>query len=339
MSRTATAIAWVLGVWLLVGGCGEPPTREAAIDHFVKGKILLDAGDVEMALAELGKAVKIDPELSIAHTTIGDIHRWQGRWELARGAYENACRTNPFAFKAHYNLGVTYQALAAAAEVAETVREYLVKAVEVYLRAIVLSPSDFDSHLNVSACYFQLGYSAEAEQYCRAALEIDPSSAMAYANLGTIKDSQGSLSEAIQAYEASLEQSPSQPDLLLCLGSAYIRQQRWNAALQAFTEAAAQAPTDSTPWEKTGACYFYLRDFPRAEEAYTRALSLNPQSAAAYRGMGVAHVAQFILDRTRTDLRDRGLEEWRASLTLQPSQEDLRRLVDKYGPAPAAPQL
>ncbi len=266
MPRVAAAVALTVGICLLTGGCTKPVSKDVAIDHFVKGKILLDAGDVETALAELGQAVKVDPDLSIAYATMGDIHRRRGQWELARGAYESACQTNPFAFKAHYNLGVTYQALAAATEVAEKVKEYLEKAVEVYLRAITLSPDDFDSHLNISACYFQLGQADEAEKYCRLAIKIDPNNPAAYANLGTIKESQDDLYEAIRAYKASLEQDPNQPDLLIRLGSAYMKQGRLKSALLTFHEAARQAPTDSVPWEKTGACYFYLRDFAKAQD-------------------------------------------------------------------------
>jgi tetratricopeptide (TPR) repeat protein len=335
MSRTTAAIALALAFGMLFVGCIRNPLNreEGAIDHFVKGKILLDAGDVETALAELGKAIKIDPELSIAHATIGDIYRRQGHWEMARTAYESACRTNQNAFVPHYNLGVTYQALAAVAQAAEQVRYYLTKAVDVYLRAILLRPGDVDSHLNISVCYFQLGNVVEAEKYCRTVIELDPSSSLAYANLGTIKQVQGNLDEAIQAYKASLEQDPNQPDLLMVLGSAYLRQKQFSAALETFAEAGTQSPTDAAPWEKTGACYFYLRDFPKAEDAYAHALSLDPRSAAAHRGLGVAYMAQFILDRSRIDLRDKGLAEWQTSLTIRPDQDDLFRLVQKYSPS------
>ncbi len=333
MPRTTVAIALALGTGLLLSGCVIRQDPEAAIEHFVKGKILLDSGDIEAALAELDKAVKIDPELSIAHATVGDIHRRRGHWQLARGAYENACRANPFAFRAYYNLGVTYQALAAAAQAAEEIKDYLTKAIEVYLRAIMLRPGDFDSHLNIAVCYFQLGHVAEAERYCRAAIEIDPDNAMAHANLGTIKEVQGDTDGAIEAYKASLERDPNQPDLLVCLGSAYMRQHQFSAALQTLTEATRQVPDNSVPWEKTGACYFYLRDFSKAEDAYTHALSVDPRSAAAHRGLGVAYMAQFILDRNRTDLRDKGLEAWQASLMIRPDQEDLIRLLQKYTPA------
>jgi tetratricopeptide (TPR) repeat protein len=339
MPRTAAAVTLVLGTWLLVGGCVRPVSKDAAIDHFVKGKILLDAGDVETALAELGQAIKIDPDLSIAHATMGDIHRRRGDWEQARAAYESACQTNPFAFKVYYNLGVTYQALATATEVAEKIKEYLGKAVGVYLRAITLRPDDFDSHLNISACYFQLGQVAEAEKYCQLAIQIEPNNAIAYSNLGTIKESQDDLYEAIRAYKASLEQDPNQPDLMIHLGSAYMRQGRFQSALRTFQEAARLVPADSVPWEKAGACYFYLRDFAKAQSAYARALELNPSSAAAHRGMGVAFVSQYIMDRHQTHLRDKGLEEWNASLEIQPDQEDLKHLVKKYTPAYSEPQL
>ncbi len=340
MRKTVVLAAATVTLALVTGGCAQPAPEEAAIDYFVKGELLAEVGEVDAALAELAKAVKIDPELSVAHTAIGDIHRHRGDWAQAREAYETACQTNPFAFRAHYNLGVTYQALAEqVVDVTEQFRTYLTKAVEVYLRAIVLSPGDFDSHLNISACYFELGEMDKAEQYCLAAVQIDPASPAAQSNLGTIQEYRGELYEAIASYKASLEQDAHQPWLLVRLGSVYMRQGRLKAALQSFQAASQEAPASSIPWEKTGACYFYLRDFAKAQDAYAKALELDAGSAAAHRGMGVTYMAQYVMDRSRTDLRDKALEQWNTSLDIQPKQDDLKQLVKKYTPLYEGPEL
>jgi tetratricopeptide (TPR) repeat protein len=309
------------------------------VDHYVKGQMLMEGDDVEAALAELAQAVKTDPQLSIAHTAIGDIHRRRGNWDMARRSYEIACQTNPFAFLPHYNLGVTYQVLAQAAQAAQEVEKYLKLAVDVYLKAITLQPDDFDSRLNISACYFQLGEVEAADKCCREALAIDPNSAKAYGNLAVIQESQGNLYEAIKAYKACLEQDMHQPEVLASLGSAYMRQGRLKSAMKAFKQAAEEDPNSSVPWEKMGACHFYLRDFPEAQKAYQKAKDLNTKSAVAYRGMGVVYMAQFVLDNKKTDLRDKALEEWNLSLEIQPDQEDLKHLVEKYTPVTEEPKL
>jgi tetratricopeptide (TPR) repeat protein len=332
MYRNLALIA--LGAVAVLGcpGCVRPEPKISAVDHYVKGQMLLDDGDVEAALAELAQAVKADPRLSIAHAAIGDVHRRRGNWDLARRSYEAACETNPFAFLPHYNLGVTYQVLAQAAKALEEVENYLKRAVEVYVRAITLQPDDFDSHLNISACYFQLGEVELADKYCRQAIAIDPNSAKAYGNLATIQESQGNLYEAIKAYKACLEQDMHQPEVLMNLGSAYMRQGRLKAAMRTFQQAGKEDPNGSGPWEKMGACYFYLRKFAEAQKAYQEALELDTNSAVAHRGMGVVYMSQFVLDNSKTDLREKALEEWNLSLEIQPDQEDLKRLVEKYSP-------
>ena len=152
----------VLSVMLAMSACGlvvgcEEVQRQVAVNHYVNGQILAEQGNTEAALAELALALKNNPRLDVAHATIGDIHRNRGDFEAARASYEQACKINPYAFRPHYNLGVTYQMLAAGARNVTQMEEQLFRAVSIYLRAVTLEPADFETNLNLSACYFQLG--------------------------------------------------------------------------------------------------------------------------------------------------------------------------------------
>ena len=320
-------------------GCIEAIQQQAAIDHYVRGQLLADRGEHEAALEELALAIKDYPKLSTAHAATGDIHRRRGSYELARRSYERACDTNPYAFRPHYNLGVTYQLLAEASGGFPRVQDFLQKAVYVYLRAAELAPADFDTQLNISACYYQMGKYELAEQYCRAATKTNPRSAEAWCNLGTIYDSQNRLYEAIRAYKTSLELNVHQPQLLLNLGATYVRQGRIKSALGTYEHAANEDPNNAAPWRQIGTCYFQLKEFLKALEAYERAILLDPGNADAYRGTGVVYMTQYVMDRSKTALRDKGLAAWHASLEINPNQNDLRRLVEKYTPTVAKPQL
>ena len=99
---------------LAASGCEVAPFKKLAIDHYVRSQLLAEEGRLDEALAELAKAVRNDPSLSVAHAAMGDIHRGRSSHELARRSYAAACETNPYAFRPHYNLGVTYQMLAEA---------------------------------------------------------------------------------------------------------------------------------------------------------------------------------------------------------------------------------
>ena len=338
MRATLCVIISCVFLSVLIGGC-QAVAEAQAVQHYERGRVFYERGDYDAALAELAKAIQVDPDFAMAHTAAGDIHRRQGDLAQAESFYVAACDADPYAFRPHYNLGVTCQMLAEAARAVERFDHYLRAAAGVYLRAVTLCPSDFDTNLNLSACYFQLGKYQLAEQYCRAAIGIDGDSPEAFSNLGIILDSQNRLYEAIAAYKESLELDIHQPNLLLNLGSTYLRQGALKAALSSFKTAAAEAPDQTAPWEQMGVCCYHMGDLAAAESAYRRALEINPQSATSHRGIGIVYMTRFMNDKANHELRDKALAAWGRSLEIDPQQSDLDRLVAKYTPKPRVPQL
>jgi tetratricopeptide (TPR) repeat protein len=322
----------------LLAGC-QPYRTEVAQDHYARGIMAMEADDLWRALAELKKAVEFDSKLSLAHAAIGDIHRKQGNHKLAAEAYELACESNPYAFRPHYNLGVTYQQLAGEIAAPEAGDDYIRRAVQVYLRAVTLKPDDFDTNLNLSACYFQQGKYDMAEQYCKASIQATPSNPYAYSNLGIIYDAQNRPYDAIRAYKDSLERDVHQPKLLLNLGSTYLRLGRLAEALHAFELAAKEDPNSPDPWVQIGTCHFLKKDYDQASLAYDKARQLDDRCPDAYRGLGVVYMTQFLLDPGKAELRDQGLAAWNRSLEFDSNQPDLLRLVRKYTPRLANPGL
>lgn len=320
----------------LLAGCGR---NSRALEHYVAGQLAIERRQYAPALAELKRALALNPNLTVAHSAIGDVHRKQGRYDLAASAYQLACETNPYAFRPHYNLAVTYQFLAVAAHTARAAADYMRNAVRIYLRAVTLRPEDFDTNLNLSACYYQQGKYALAEQYCKAAIEIDAENPFAYSNLGIIYDAQNRPYEAIRAFKDSLELDTHQPKLLQNLGSTYMRLGRLTDAIKAFRLSGEQDPASSAPWEQIGTCYYHQKKWPDAVAAFDKAIRLDARSAAAFRGLGVVQMTRFVLDRGRPDLRDKALTAWNRSLKLNPNQPDLLRLVRKYSPALAGQKL
>jgi len=324
---------------VVAAGCARFSPKQTGIQHYVQGKMLADQGDVDAALAELAEAVRLNPSLAIAYAQAGDIYRRRGDHAEARTSYEKACQANPYAFKPQYNLALTYQKLAQAANAVEGTHGYLSKAVQAYLRAIVLEPEDFETNLNLSACYFQLGKYELAEQYCKAAIELNPHDAHAHSNLGIIYDSQNRLYEAIREYKASLEIDTRQPKLLVNLGSTYMRQDRFKQAVTTFEMAAELDPDDSSPWEQMGSCHYRMAGYDEAEQAFRKAVAIDSHSAKAHRGLGVVLMTKYLLNRQDASLRDDALAAWHASLEIDPDQPDLRDFVKKYAPRYVGPEL
>ncbi|MCD4825967.1 MAG: tetratricopeptide repeat protein [Phycisphaerae bacterium] len=311
------------------------PSSEAQ-SHYSKGRDLMAMGELEAALAELSKAVRNDPKYAEAFTSIGDIHRKRGEYDMARVNYLSACRADPYDYRPHYNLGVTYQALAEMAGGVQEMRKFLRRAISIYIRALSLAPRSFDAHLNIGACYFQLGNMAMALENTRQAVRINPRSARANNNLGIIAETMGENAMAIRAYKTSIEIKPNQPDILLNLGSVYMRLGRLRSAMATFKTARQATPESAAPYQQIGVCYFRMKKLDNAVKSFQNAIRCDKHSPGAYRGLGVVCMYKYIIDRSRTDLRDKALQAWRFSLKLQPNQKDLERLINRYAAAKKA---
>jgi len=317
-------------------GCDQQKfSPEAAEKHYVSSQLLAEEGQLGQALAELTRAIDACPDMAVAHSAVGDIHRRQGHLELARRAYVISCRINPYAFRPHYRLGVTYQDLSELRDNLARSREYVSKAVSIYLRAVTLDPKDYDTNLNLSVCYFELDNLPLAEQYCRAAIECNDLDREAHVNLGIILDAQNKHYDAISVYLRALEFEGDKYYILMDLAGVYVRQKRLAAAIKYYGEAARAQPDNPRPLEKTGQCHLMLKQYLEAMEVFERVKKLDPKRAQAHHGIGAVYMSMFLKNPENTSLRDQALDAWNRSLELQPNQPDLKRLVKKYTPVPS----
>lgn len=306
----------------------QPPTdADRRLDY---AKTLLDSGEVQAALEELNRALEANPHHVPTLTAIGDIHRRQGNYDQAVKSYQQACDLDPYAFRPHYNLGVTYQAMAAVAKGIETARQYLRQAVMTYIRALAIDPESYHARLNLGACYYQLEQYDLAEQFTREALALQPDSPQANNNLGIILEVTGRFEEAIVAYKRSIEVDSNQPEILMNLGGVYLRQNQLQSALATFRQVRRLAPNHAEACLQEGVCLFRLKQLDPAVRAFQDAIRIDPYNPAAYRGFGVICMYQYVIDNRRIDLRDKALRAWRYSLKLQPTQTDLQTLLERY---------
>jgi tetratricopeptide (TPR) repeat protein len=334
-SKLARRISLLMLLSALPAGCGRmdtwflPPSQQAQ-QRLARARTLMDDGQTQAALEELNRALQANPNHVPTLTAVGDIHRKNHDYDQAVESYKHACHIDPYAFRPHYNLGVTYQAMAIFAQSAEAVRRYLNEAVMIYIRALAIDPDSFHAKLNLGACYFELGQYDLAEQSTRESLALRPMSSRANNNLGIIFETTNRLDDAVAAYKRSIESDPNQPNILLNLGAVYLQQNKLHSALATFKQAHRLAPNDAEACLQLGVCYFRLKNLDPAVRAFQDAIRLDPYNAGAYRGFGVICMYQYVVDNQRSDLREKALRAWRYSLKLEPSQTDLENLLQRY---------
>ena len=88
-------------------------------------------------------------------------------------------------------------------------------AIACYERALALRPTGpnhwYLAHNNLGYCLNQLGRYAEAEEYCRAAIDINPARANAFKNLGLSLQGQGKLAAAAHSFVDAVKANASDP--------------------------------------------------------------------------------------------------------------------------------
>ena len=95
-----------------------------------------------------------------------------------------------------------------------------VVAIDIYTRALRLSPESTDVRLNLANAYLLAGRPDDAERMCRQTLELEPNSAAAYYLLGCALLRQNRPEPAAEAFQQSWKIAPAVPALDFQTGMA-----------------------------------------------------------------------------------------------------------------------
>ncbi len=98
---------------LILGSCASNPDQKAEDSregdlHYQMGVTYLTKGNVEMALFELSKAVRLKPRDAEVRFALGTIYLFKGEPERAIGEFKQVIQLNPSHSDAYNNLGAAY---------------------------------------------------------------------------------------------------------------------------------------------------------------------------------------------------------------------------------------
>jgi tetratricopeptide (TPR) repeat protein len=123
-----------------------------AVDHFVRGGILVQLGQGLEALDAYRNAVQLDPGFAEAHFALGLAYADLGRDADAIAAWDQALEARPGYLDACYNKAQAHYA-----------RRELPQALETWRRALEVAPEDFSLLKKLAQTQHALGQHAEAE--------------------------------------------------------------------------------------------------------------------------------------------------------------------------------
>lgn len=155
------------------------------------------------------QAVRLQPELALAHYTQATAVHSQGKMEEALVGYRRTIQLNPDLARAHYLLGNVSHSMGLMDE-----------ALTSYRQAIALQPDFFEALNNLGAVLTSLGLLEEATKVLQQALALRPDTPQALTNLACVAEQAGRVDESLLLFQRALRISPDSIDVLARLAAS-----------------------------------------------------------------------------------------------------------------------
>jgi Flp pilus assembly protein TadD len=166
------------------------------------------------------------------------------------------------------------------------------RALEVYQKAVKLSPTDPNVHLNLANAHLLLGQSEPAIAAAEEALKLDNTLAAAYFVKGSAQIRLNQFEEAVKALQTARTLEAGEPALSFQLGFAHFKLGHWDEAIALLSEVAATQP------EHPSAHFHLSQAYARAEMEQEAQQHLEIHQQIAEKNAGKA-VTPELLERSK----------------------------------------
>jgi lipoprotein NlpI len=176
----------------------RPEEKKAAAMHYDRGRALAKKGRSELAIVELSRAVRLNPEESAAYSERGRLYAERGELVKAGEDYDRAIARRPDSPALFYNRGIILYK-----------KGQYRRAIEDFSRAIELEPGDPESYNNRGGALLAAGDADGAVVDYARALGLRNDYARAYANRGVALFYRGDFPGALADFDRALRGEPA----------------------------------------------------------------------------------------------------------------------------------
>lgn len=190
------------------------------------GVVYLQTGRLDHALKFIKRSIQINPNISIAHSNLGNVYKRLHDTKESILSYINSTKCDPKNADAHYNLGLIYH------------ENYdYQNALSCYKAAIDLTPRNPNIYNNYGALLNTLGAYADAFHYLQEAIKLDPNHLGAWINAGNSLFKLNNLSSALEFYTKASFIEPFSAEALKNSGDAQRELGDFYSALDSYLKA------------------------------------------------------------------------------------------------------
>jgi tetratricopeptide (TPR) repeat protein len=252
-------------VFVMQSGLYAAPAE--AYRSYLIGLLASKAGDVESAIKQYQRVIKIDKNAVQAFRELAQLYLQAGQTSeafetaeklnsIAPGDLENQLFLGTFYLMAGYpeKARIAWEKAVQLDPMNETATVYLAayytdrdpgKAVEFWERFLKEKPDSGGGYYQLGIVQEKLGRMEKAKQSYEKAVEIGNGGMEAHLALAQMYEKQNDMDNAIKEYKQYIEDVPDNLTVLLYLGGLYYRIKNYDAALKIFEDSIAISPKDT----------------------------------------------------------------------------------------------
>lgn len=162
------------------------------------GEIKSKEGNLEGALDDFNRALKLRPQQANIYHKRGEVYRKMGRMDEAITDFDKAIALNPEQSDFWISRGSAYSDL-----------QQHTNAIEDLRHAVDLDPNSFLAYNNLGFAYSRIGNTQAAMSNYHKALDLNPASYLTFVNIGIIEAMKGNLNDALSYFQKAIDGDPS----------------------------------------------------------------------------------------------------------------------------------
>ncbi len=237
----------------------------------LSGVVAHQLGNQDAAVALIGQAITIAPQVADLHNNLGEVHRAGARYKMALTCFERACDLAPHHADAHNNRGLALRAL-----------DRSDAAIAAFQQALAIDPQHGKALLNLGASFRQVGAAKDALEVLERALQLRPGDIDARINYANALADSGRWDDAISAYRRALDGRPDDPRALIGYGIALKTRGQARLATAQFQRAVAVAPKAAEGHYNLAVDLAETGQLDTAIGHYRQALAADPDNVSAH---------------------------------------------------------
>ena len=271
---------------------------------------------IDEALANCEKAQQLDDRLPAVYVTLGKLHGYSGKYDLALQEYQRALQLDPRNADAVIGLATSYDVEGRTADAEAAFR-----------KAIALRPDSWDGYNQLGGFLYDHQRHEEAVAQYRHAIELTPDNAALYLNLGAAYSDMGEkhYSDSEEMLKKSIALQPSY-GAYANLGYLYNEEKKYADAAAVTEKALQMDDKDYVVWGNLVIAYTGLKNEEKADHAREHEIPLLEQ-AARDTPRDAMMQANLAVIYAKKKVREKAISRIQSALALSPDDPNVLEAV------------